>query len=89
VEALTDGNDLRPATRLVRAGHKRSGAPAIDAQGAVCGREGPGQPETCRRNPGEDLSLPRQFFQAGICGLEDHITGPPGHALPTAQQNWA
>jgi WD40 repeat protein len=51
---------------------------------------GPGQPKPRRRNPGEDLGLPRQFFQvAGVHRLEDHITGGPGHALPTAQRNWA
>jgi hypothetical protein len=90
VEALANRDDLGPAACLVRAGHILSGAPSIDAQRTVGSPPGPGQPETNRRNLGEDLGLPRQFFQVvDVHWLEDHITGGPGHALPTAQRNWA
>jgi hypothetical protein len=90
VEALTNRDDLWPAAWLARAGHILGGAPSIDAQRAVGSPTGPGQPETSQRNVGEDLGLPRQFFQVvDVRRLEDHITGRPGHALPTAQRNRA
>jgi hypothetical protein len=89
VEALADGDDLGPTACLVRSGHILGGTPSIDAQRAVRSPPGPGQPETRRRDLGEDLGLPCQFFQIAIRWLEDQITGEPGHALPTAQQDWA